>query len=225
LSDCHYCRQQILQTELAFAAPPRQRSQCRFLNLDRLLSWGNHVLNSQFSIFFELVSYQDSHKFARRLQDKFSWLFSYENYLPFWLCQILMIRLLQQQVKTFGLNSSSEVQFKQLLSQFYIPTSLNSFKHQLFLYLQQEMPHFDQTLLATSDVLESIFGRYKNISKRCPIKEIRSLILTIPLIPITLTHDFVKKALNTVPCWHLSSWVNNIFGQSMLSQRKILFQY
>jgi hypothetical protein len=225
LSDCHHCRKQILQTELAFAAPPRQRSQCRFLNLDRLLSWANHVLNSQFSIFFELVSYQNSQKFARRLQDKFSWLFSYEKYLPFWLCQIQMIRLLQQQVKIFGLNSSSEVQFKQRLSQFYIPTALNSFKQQLFLYLQQEMPHFDQTLLATSDILESIFGRYKNISKRCPIKEIRSLILTIPLIPITITHDFVKKALNTIPCRQLSSWVNNILGQSMLSKRKILFQY
>ena len=68
----------------------------------------NHVLNSQFSICFELVSYQDSQKFARHLQDKFSWLFSYQNYLPFWLCQIQMIRLLQQQVKTFGLNSSEK---------------------------------------------------------------------------------------------------------------------
>ncbi len=136
-----------------------------------------------------------------------------------------MIRLLQKQVKLLGLTSSSDLQFKQLLSQFNIPTSLNSFKYQLFLYLQQEMPDSDQTLLASSDVLESIFGRYKNLSKRCPLKEIRSLILTIPLIPITLTHDFVKKALNTVSCSHSASWVNNILGQSMLSQRKILFQY
>ncbi|MEL4897060.1 hypothetical protein [Crocosphaera sp. Alani8] len=87
------------------------------------------------------------------------------------------------------------------------------------------MPKSNQTLLATSDVLESIFGHYKNISKRCPLKDIHSLILTIPLIPITLTHDFVKKALNTVSCYYLDSWVHSILGQSMLSKRKILFQY
>lgn len=225
LSDCHHCRKQILQTELAFAAPPRQRSQSRFLNLDKLLSWANHLLNSRLTPFFHLVPYRHFQRFFRRLQDKFSWLFSYQTYLPLWLLQIQMIRLLQQQVKSSGLHSSSLLQFQQLLSQFDIPSSLNSFTQQLFFYLQQELPSSDQILLATSDVLESIFGRYKNISKRCPIKEIRSLILTIPLIPISLTPDFVKEALNTVPCWHLSSWVNNIFGQSMLSKRKILFQY
>ncbi|WP_199273254.1 hypothetical protein [Microcystis aeruginosa] len=30
LSDCHQCRQQLQQTELAFAAPPSQRAQCRY---------------------------------------------------------------------------------------------------------------------------------------------------------------------------------------------------
>ena len=225
LSDCHHCRKQILQTELAFAAPPRQRIKSRFLNLEALLNWANHVLNSRFNIFFQLVSYQKHQKFYQRLQDKFSWLFSYEYYLPFWLCQIKMIRLLQKQVKQMGLTSSSAFQFEQLLLNFNIPASLNSFKAQLFLYLQQEMPDYDQTLLASSDVLESIFGRYKNLSKRCPLKEIRSLILTIPLIPITLTHNFVKNALNTVSCSHLNLWTKHIFGQSMLSKRKILFQY
>ncbi|CCQ59114.1 hypothetical protein CWATWH0005_3930 [Crocosphaera watsonii WH 0005] len=136
-----------------------------------------------------------------------------------------MIRLLQKQVKQMGLTSSSAFQFEQLLLNFNIPASLNSFKAQIFLYLQQEMPDYDQTLLASSDVLESIFGRYKNLSKRCPLKEIRSLILTIPLIPITLTHNFVKNALNTVSCSYLDLWTKHIFGQSMLSKRKILFQY
>ncbi len=224
LSDCNYCRQQLLQTELAFAAPPPQRSQSRFLNLERLLYWALHLFNSHFTLFFELVPYQDFDKFYQRLQDKFSWLFSYEQYLPFWLYQIALIRLLQKQVKYLGLNSSSLTQFRTLLSQFYIPTSLEHFKQQLFLYLQKEMPSSGQTLLATSDVLESIFGRYKNFSKRCSIKELRSLLLTIPLIPINLTNDFIRKALSTVHCHDLSQWINNIFGQSMLSKRKILFQ-
>ncbi|MEL4896509.1 hypothetical protein [Crocosphaera sp. Alani8] len=144
LEHCHHCRLQTLQTELAFAAPPRQRFHSRFLNLEKLLDWANHVLNSRFHIFFQLVDHQNPIKFRQRLQYKFSWLFSYQNYLPFWLCQIKMIRLLQKQLKLFGLTSSSKVQFQSLLSNFNIPTFLNSFKHQLFLYLQQEIPNSDQ---------------------------------------------------------------------------------
>ena len=82
-------------------------------------------------------------------------------------------------------------------------------------------PH--HTLLATSDILESIFGRYKYFSQRCPIKELRSLLLTIPLTTIDLTPQFIKDALTTVHSSDLSRWIHDVFGQSALSKRKILF--
>ncbi len=82
-------------------------------------------------------------------------------------------------------------------------------------------PH--QTLLASSDILESIFGRYKYFSQRCPIKELRSLLLTIPLTTIDLTPQFIKDALTTVHSSDLSQWVHDVFGQSALSKRRILF--
>ena len=37
LEDCHQCRIKLQQTELAFLAPPSQRSQCRYFNVERLV--------------------------------------------------------------------------------------------------------------------------------------------------------------------------------------------
>ncbi len=49
------------------------------------------------------------------------------------------------------------------------------------------------------------------------------MLLTIPLATINLTRDVIKKALETVQVMDLSNWVNDVFGQSMLSKRKTLF--
>ncbi|MEA5536692.1 hypothetical protein [Crocosphaera sp. XPORK-15E] len=38
-----------------------------------------------------------------------------------------------------------------------------------------------------------------------------------------LTSDLIKQALETVRCRDLSEWINEIFGQSMLSKRKAVF--
>lgn len=40
IQKCTVSRQRLQQTELYFLAPPAQRSQCRFFNVDRLTNWG-----------------------------------------------------------------------------------------------------------------------------------------------------------------------------------------
>ncbi len=45
IADCHRCKQQLQQTELAFLAPPAQRSQCRYFNAERLVNWAIDLLD------------------------------------------------------------------------------------------------------------------------------------------------------------------------------------
>ena len=49
------------------------------------------------------------------------------------------------------------------------------------------------------------------------------MLLTIPLSTMNLTRDVIKQALETVRVIDLSQWVNDVFGQSMLSKRQTLF--
>ena len=77
------------------------------------------------------------------------------------MCHIT--RTLEKQLKIFGLNRESQERFSQTLSSMFIPQSLEPFKQKILDYLQAEMALLDahQTVLATSDVIESIFGKYK----------------------------------------------------------------
>ncbi|EAZ89360.1 hypothetical protein CY0110_15170 [Crocosphaera chwakensis CCY0110] len=226
LSDCHHCLLQVQQTEFAFASPPPQRSQCRFFNLDPLLHWARTMLSIPLTLLFQLLPHYPTEHISRRFFEKFSWLFPYQKHIQLWSTLLHMTRSIETIVKTQGLNSSSLFLFHKSLSSLDIPPCLFPFKHQLFNYFYTQLSsHPPYPLLATSDILESLFGRYKYFSKRCPLKELRSLLLTIPLSTVNLTPQFIKDALMTVSNADLSQWVNHTFGQSMLSKRKSLFSF
>lgn len=225
LADCNRGKQQLQQTELAFLAPPHQRGQCRYFNAERLVNWAINLLSCPLDIFADLLPSLDHDNLEKRLKEKLIWLNKYQEQIPLWAKMIQMTRSLEKQLKILGLNRNSGRQFSQTLSSMVIPKSLKPFKEKIFNYLEAEMELIEdnRTVLATSDVLESIFGKYKHFSQRCPLKDIRSMLLTIPLATMNLTRDVIKKALETVRGIDLSQWVNKVFGQSMFSQRKTLF--
>jgi hypothetical protein len=49
------------------------------------------------------------------------------------------------------------------------------------------------------------------------------MLLTIPILTMNLTKTLIKQALETIRGLDLSEWVNEIFGQSMLSKRQAVF--
>ena len=135
-----------------------------------------------------------------------------------------LTRTLETQLKLCGLNRKSLSIFEQQ----HLATGINStelFQQQILDYLATESSRIreGQTLLATSDVIESVFGFYKHFSSRCPLKEMGQMLLTIPLSTMTLTASVVKQALETVRGLDLQAWSAQVFGQSMLSKRKTLF--
>ena len=225
IADCHRCKQQLKQTELGFLVPPSQRSQCRYFNTERLANWAVNLLNCPLEIFQDLLEVIDSNKLKERLKDKFSWLDKYQHEIPLWVTMVQMTRTLEKQLKVFGLNQESVNQFSKKLDHILIPSSLKPFEEKILNYLKDELKKIqdNRTILATSDVLESIFGKYKCFSKRCPMKDFRQTLLTIPLLTMNLTSNVIKQALETVHCRDLSEWINEVFGQSMLSKRKSVF--
>ena len=77
------------------------------------------------------------------------------------------------QLKHFGLNKESLATFENTVSSF-TDTSLKDFKQNIVNYLVKETGKISSkdTFLATSDVLESLFGKYKNFSARSPLNQI-----------------------------------------------------
>ncbi|MEH1917683.1 hypothetical protein [Nostoc sp.] len=104
IQQCGQCRRQLQQTELSFLAPPSQRSQCRYFNVEKLLEWAENLLNSPLDVLSNLVPNIEPELLKSKLTDKFGWLASYQDSLRDWSQMVQMTRFVETQVKLGGLN-------------------------------------------------------------------------------------------------------------------------
>mgnify|MGYP001577409340 CR=1 FL=1 len=74
--------------------------------------------------------------------------------------------------------------------------------------------------LASSDIIESIFGHYKAFTARGPLKEIGRLVLLIPAFLSELTAPVIREAMASVRTIDVEQWVDAHLGPSMLARRR-----
>ena len=230
IKECNSCRQKLQQTDLSFLAPPAQRSQCRYFNVERLTEWANKLLKHSPKTLMPLMPEYDLAMVTDRMIDKLGWLTSYEVELIKWNQMLLLTRNAETQLKQSGINQQSLRHFNQNRP-IFSDIAVKSFEQNIFNYLTVQSDNFknsdkfrnEDTFLATSDVIESLFGKYKQFSSRCPLKEMGQTILTICLSTMKLTTDLIKEALETTSFLDVENWLTEVFGRSSLSKRKALF--
>ena len=99
-------------------------------------------------------------------------------------------------------------------------------KEQIIGYLTQEGGKIPdgEILLGTSDVIESIFGKYQQYTANNPLKEIGKMILTISLCVTKITTQLVTDAMEFVSAMDVKKWADQVFGPSALSKRRTAFR-
>jgi hypothetical protein len=211
--ECNQCRRKLQQTELAFLSPPSQRSLCRYFNIENLIDWAQSVLNSPIETIIELAPNIEPDILNEKLKEKFGWLNDYQDEILIWNQMVTTTRSLETQLKTCGINQQSVDTFE--LDEVLLNTNLSSeFRKNILEFITSESSQIPEgkTLLATSDVLESIFGKYKQFSSKSPVKQMGQMILNISLCTMNITISVIKEALETVRYIDLEIWLNQMFG-------------
>lgn len=160
---------------------------------------------------------------SRRYVDaKLGWLLPFESMLTPYIQRFDIVHLVNQSLKHHGLKHDSQQTLAHQLHQMALGDDAKAFGELLLERVGQQAHCGEkgQTWLATSDVIESLFGKYKLFSQRSPIKEIGPLILLIPLCTQKLTAALVKTALETIRSIDVKEWLSNTLGTTMYAQRK-----
>ena len=77
-----------------------------------------------------------------------------------------------------------------------------------------------QKYLGSSDVLESLFGKYKDLAAQAPCREITANVLMIPLLVTSLTADLLRQALETVRAQDVEEWLDEHLGPSPQKKKR-----
>lgn len=213
-------KSQLQQTALAFLAPPNQRSKARYMNLDTLIGWGANVL--EFLDSPEGVQ----HNAQGRLEDKLGWVKGFRAQLQEWHALLALTTTAERVVRTQGIyRGCARVLEKQLVSVVNTPRT-KRVRQELVKFVAGEAlkARAGERLLGSSEVIESIFGKLKRIERDQARSGFTALVLSIPAMVSTTTHDVIHKALETVATNKVAEWSKSFLGKTIQAQRKEAFR-
>ena len=158
----------------------------------------------------------------RRFLSKFDWLFKFRDKLEYIARMLSIFALAKHHFNIYGLKNTSSEDWLNLTTTNYPSSGAEADAiTKVSSYLSQYTNQIPSgiCLPATTDIIESIFSKYKLWRKTAPFSEINETILSIVLATTKLTVDIVDSAMRAISVNDINNWIKSTFGQSMLSKR------
>jgi hypothetical protein len=215
-------KRKAINTEFICIAPGRPREKSRWMNINQDLHWTENILRNKPESQPGRLT-----KKMKKFRQLFGWLDGFKEDIIRWRELLTILNLAQKEVKENGLSSKTLKNFlskvKNVGSDQPRAVELKARMVEFFKDQLEQFPKRKITLLGTSDIIESIFGKYKIFSARTPMKEVSKSILTIPIIACKVTPGEVKKAMETISSNKLYQWAKQNIGDSIFTKRKQAF--
>jgi hypothetical protein len=198
---CTSLKNHVLLTECSSIAPPNQRTKARYQNIDVLIDWIATLHKN-----FERYSECEQHKLA--------WLKKYEKNINYWSQLVQLGRDCRKLIREEGIWHGCHAKFKTQLLRLNLCPLAETFADELIRFLQEEERKIPDAkrFIGSSEIIESLFGRYKNISENGP-KKMGGLILSMASRVGDLpTEELVSEAFSQSKTTDVFNWIEKAFA-------------
>lgn len=206
------------QTCLAFLNPPGLKTKARYMNLDTLVSWGVRAL--AYLEMSDRTCVPDVDQ--RKLREKLGWLPAYRSALDRW-SELLSIartaeKLLQRGIHR-SLGDELQAQWKPLVT---TPAGHRMSRAVLaFIAEQSAGMSVDERLIGSTEVLESVIGKYKRVQSCHSKGGMTAMLLSLGTMLGKLTPQTIKHALEAIRSADVDTWCREHLGITLQSQRRL----
>lgn len=212
----HRFKQQVSQTDLAGLAPPSQRSKARYMNVDALTDWATRslaVLDSRKAI--KAAGLKRS-----RVEAKLGWLRKFSPQVRRWEEMLAVVGAAEHYVRHEGIHAAAEEELAAALPTPTTPAAKRLRKDLLaFVRQQAAQARGDERLLGSSEVLESIIGKFKHVAGERGDHGLTGMVLSIGAHVGKQTVATVETALTETPTHHVWNWCHTHLGPTVQSVR------
>lgn len=221
-------RNKFAQTDIASIVPPKGRKKSEYQSFDKIIKWGNatlNLINNKLNDPEQIKHLQEyfETKTLDRIKTELSWISDYSELITE-LSEINhSIKEVERVMKNNGLSKLSLEKCVKILEKLESNNGKN-FKEILILKINQQiqmLPNTD-TILFSSDILESIFGKYKNRVSENPMASVTNLMLIIAAFTCNLNEDSVKQSIENVKMKDIKKWSQENIGISLFKKRRVL---
>ena len=197
----------LRQSKVAELTAPQLRPKGRFLNLGVLLRFVSLLLLRL-----------DAAKPEATVQEHYGWLREYREPLATWLAEHHLVRTTIRHLRVEGLHGRSRLE----LHRVWRVLGLGERPHLRALakhwcdYVRQHQPSEGSVrYVASTEVLESSFGKLKRVSGQQSRSGLTGLVLAMGTVVGSLSDDEVRQGLESTPQKKVDSWVGRCIGRTV----------
>jgi hypothetical protein len=213
---------QTTLTELAFLVPPSLRSKARYMNLDTLVDWGTRTL-----------AYLDNPRDLpgqtvdrKRLQQKLGWLAEYRSALAAWAELLAIAQRAVSYIRATGYHFHAAKELERRLLPLVRTPGGDRLQAGIVTFVREQSRGIKKGrhVLGSSEVLESLLGKYKRIQGTHSKGGMTGSLLNIGAAALRKTSDTIQKALAAVPVAVVGKWVRDNLGLTIPAQQALALQ-
>jgi hypothetical protein len=212
----------IRQTTDAFLASPGLRPKARYMNLESLLKWSRRILDL---LDRDASGNRTSSRGSQRADLRYGWLRDYRTSIEKWSRWEATVRASVSYVRTRGLSADSESGLHAHLSE--LPPELydEALATELATFVRDSSMAAGpgECLVGSTEVLESLFGKWKTLERQESQSGITGLILSLGALLGAWPSSRIQAALEATPVKHVVRWCQQNLPSSVQSQRRIAF--
>jgi hypothetical protein len=214
-------RAAIQQTELSLFTPPKQKTKARFMNLRSTINWAAmvqwHLSNPRSGTRTEIE--------PKRMNAKLGWLRPFRKDIQKWNRCLDVVSVTLTFVNEQGLSAGSSRRLEKELRKLTLcPTSRKVMKRTLEFIRESEkklksLKIRGLRLPMSTEVLESVFGRYKQLEGQHSQGGFTSLLASFAALLKPTTADEIEEAFIQVSTKKMKEWVKEKLGNTLQSKK------
>jgi len=221
VTKANLARRGLTLTAGAFLVPPSLSAKARYMNADRLVAWGRKVLR-----------YLDHPPQARELavkerlrEGRLGWLREYRQQLAEWSSFLALAQISEHEVRHHGLHTETVKNLEPRLQALAVCPRGRRMKDAIleFLAEQTAAARPGERLIGSTEVLESIIGKYKRLQGMHSGGGMTGMILSVGALVGQPSRGRIVEALKQVTNNKVWQWCREHLGVTLQAQRKLAF--
>lgn len=215
----------LQQAQGGLPRPPVLRTKARYQNLDRLVAWGESILKLEHPGLAERLGAQRGSSAAEAQEwfdQRVGWVRGFAAELASWRGLLEIIATTRRQIGAAGLHLASGQALEPLLNGGDARGRRFAARVCEFVREQGSRVPSGRRYVGCSDVIESIFGKYKSYLERSPTPRLGTNVVLFPLFVTRITVELVSRAFQAVKHLTAQEFVGMLGGPSESQQRQEL---
>ena len=210
-------KRKMQQTLAAHLAPPNQRTKCRFLNIEIVVRWGSDII---------MALKNPNHPDKKLLEAYCGRILQYEEFLEQLSQMTLISQKVRHHIREYGINNSTGDQIERMLEdapaflKFNLKACEYAGKLTDFCKEQAKVVPVGDVWIGSSEIIESLFGKLKNLEHDQSKGGFTSLILGAAACVGKVDADIIQAALRQVKTADVDAWSAKQIGPTLLSKQR-----